>query len=352
MSSPVAQEQYPAAAATTTPEIGVILGHVGTPQTTKRSEVRRYLKEFLSDQRIIDLPSWRWQPILRGAILPTRPLHVGKFFEEIWTEEGSPLQLIAEAQRDGIQERLGPRFRVELGMSYSHPSIGEAVETLKSAGITKIVVLPMFPQYANSTIASIYDTVMLHALGRGKGRAGGLPEKKYIPTLRFIHPYYNDPEYIEVLAGSVRRQLEDVPEFDRLVISFHGEPRRFIDEGDPYEDQIHETISLLGEALGLPESKYELGYQSRFGRTEWLKPYLQPRLEELHSDGVQAPVIISPGFTADCLETLHELAIQGRELFEKGGGDGANYRTIRCLNDDPAWLDYAARLIEKNAVNL
>lgn len=328
-------------------QIGVILGQVGTPQNLARSEVRRYLKEFLSDQRIIDLPAWRWQPILRGAILPVRPGPVGHHFGEIWTEQGSPLQVISDAQRDGIQRRLGEGYRVELGMAYSEPSIGGAVARLEAAGIRKIVVLPMFPQYSNSTTASIYDAVMFHALGRGKRK--GLPVKKFAPTLRFIHPYYDDPDYIAVLADSVRRQLAEGDAPDKLLVSFHGLPKRFVEEGDPYQSQVHETVRLLTEALGLAPEQWELGYQSRFGRTEWIKPYLQPRLEELHGDGVEKPVIVSPGFTADCLETLHELGIQGRELFEKGGGDGAQYRTISCLNDDPAWLDYAAGLIRKNA---
>ncbi|HRN29525.1 MAG TPA: ferrochelatase, partial [Terrimesophilobacter sp.] len=281
-------------------QIGVILGQVGTPQNLQRSEVRRYLREFLSDERIIDLPGWRWKPILHGAVLPTRPRMVAHHFSEIWTDEGSPLLVISEAQRCGIQERLGDGYRVELGMAYSEPSIGGAVKRLEDAGIRKIVVLPLFPQYSNSTTASIYDEVMLHTLGRGRRR--GLPTKKYSPTLRFIHPYYDDPDYIAVLAASVRRQLAgETP--DRIILSYHGLPKRFIDEGDPYQEQCEATTRLLSEALGWAEGDVEMAYQSRFGRTEWIKPYLQPRLEELHRDGVERPVIISPGFTTDCLET-------------------------------------------------
>jgi ferrochelatase len=341
--SPVSQETQAAS-----PEIGVILGQVGTPQSLDRPEVRRYLKEFLSDERIIDLPKWRWQPVLRLAVLPTRPKMVGHHFAEIWTDEGSPLLVLSEAQRDGIQERLGPRYRVELGMAYSEPSMARAVANLEATGIRKIVVLPLFPQYSNSTTASIYDEVMFHALGRGTRK--GLPKKKYSPTLRFIHPFYDDPDYIAVLADSVRRQLDDGPEPDRIILSYHGLPRRFDDEGDPYRIQCEETTRLLAEALGWPGERYEMAYQSRFGRTEWIKPYLQPRLEELHGSGVAQPVIISPGFTTDCLETLHELGVEGRELFGQGGGDPARYRTIACLNTEPAWLDYAAKLIEKNAL--
>lgn len=327
-------------------EIGVILGQVGTPHSLERSEVRRYLREFLSDQRVIDLPAWRWKPILYGAILPIRPRQVGRHLAEIWTADGSPLQVISEAQRAGIQARLGDRYRVELGMAYTRPGIGGAVARLEAAGVRKIVVLPLFPQYSNSTTAAIYDAVSFCALGRGSRK--GLPVKKFSPTIRFIHPYYSDPAYIDMLAASIRRQLAEGPPADRVIFSFHGLPQRFIDEGDPYQDQVRVTVRLLSAALGLAEGTYELGYQSRFGRTEWIKPYLQSRLVELHREGIRRPVIISPGFTTDCLETLHALRVEGRELFEKGGGDGADYRTVACLNDEAAWLDYAAGLIARN----
>ncbi len=328
-------------------QVGVILGQVGTPANLERPEVRRYLKEFLSDERVIDLPRWRWQPVLRAAVLPTRPRHVAQHFAEIWTDEGSPLLVLSEAQRAGIAERLGDRYRVELGMAYSEPTMSGAVERLEAAGIRKIVVLPLFPQFSNSTTAAVYDEVMFTALGRRRRK--GLPTKKFSPSLRFVHPFYDDPAYIEVLAASVRRQLETGKEPDRVILSYHGLPQRFVDEGDPYVGQCETTTRLLAAALGWDEDYYEMAYQSRFGRTEWIKPYLQPRLGELHRDGVERPAIISPGFTTDCLETLHELRIEGRELFEAGGGDPSGYRTVACLNDEPAWLDYAAGLVERNA---
>lgn len=330
-----------------TAQVGVILGQVGTPLSLDRGEVRRYLREFLSDQRVIDLPRWRWLPILHGLVLPTRPKMVAHHFAEIWTDDGSPLLVYSQAQREGIANRLGQRYQVELGMAYSQPSIAGAVARLEAAGIRKIIVLPLFPQYSNSTTASIYDEVSFHALGRSRRR--GLPRKKFSPTLRFVHPYYDDPAYIRVLADNIRGQLADGDPPDRMVVSYHGLPRRFDDEGDPYRSQCEETTRLLAKALDWSAGSYEMAYQSRFGRTEWIKPYLQPRLEQLHSDGVRRPAIVSPGFTTDCLETLHELAIEGRQLYENGGGDGAGYRAIRCLNDDPAWLDYLAGLIEQNA---
>jgi len=330
-------------------EIGVVLGQVGSPLSTEVKEIRRYLRHFLSDDRVIDLPRARWLPILHGAVLPFRPRSVSKHFEEIWTEEGSPLLRTSIAQRDGIQDRLGERFRVELGMAYSEPGIAQAVRKLEAEGLRKIITLPLFPQYSNSTTASIYDAVIFETLGRSRRK--GLPTKKYSPTLRFVHPYFDDPEYVTVLAANVRRQLDALPHTpDRIILSFHGLPKRFVEEGDPYIDQCHITGALLSRELGWTEDDFEIAFQSRFGRTEWVKPYLQPRLEELHEAGIKAPAIVSPGFTTDCLETLHELGIAGRELFVDGGGDADSYRTLSCLNDDPAWLDYAASLIRKNAV--
>lgn len=331
-------------------QVGVILAQVGTPANLERGEIRRYLKEFLSDQRVIDLPRWKWWPILHGIVLPRRPQAVGKHYEEIWTDAGSPLLVTSTAQRDGLAGRLGDDYRVELGLAYSEPALGKAIGRLEEAGIRKIVVLPMFPQFSTSTTASIYDAVMFAALGRRPGWSQ--PRKKYAPTVHFVHPFYDDPAYIGLLAANVSRQLADGPEPDHVVISYHGVPQRFIDQGDPYVEQCRTTTRLLVEALGWPEDYYELAFQSRFGRTEWVKPYLQPRLGELHAAGYRRPAILAPGFTTDCLETLHELAIEGRELFEEGGGDPVGFRALSCLNDDPAWLDYAADLIRRNSQGL
>lgn len=327
--------------------IGVVLAQLGTPVRPTRAEVRRYLREFLSDPRVVDLPRWRWMPILHGFVLTTRPQRSLALYEEIWTDEGSPLLVFSRRQQGGIQERLGDRYRVELGLAYSSPSMADAVARLERDGIRRIVVLPLFPQYSTTTTASVYDAVTAAALGRGRGRR--IPEKKFAPTLRFIHPFHDDPAYISVLAGHIRRQLEDGPAPDRVILSFHGLPRRFAEEGDPYVEQCATTTRLLVDELGWGPEDVEMAYQSRFGRTEWVRPYLQPRLGELHGEGLERVAVISPGFVTDCLETLHELAIDGRRLFAEGGGDPDEYRVLSCLNDDPAWLDYAAGLIRANA---
>lgn len=330
-----------------TAEIGVILSQTGTPQSLDHTEVRRYLREFLSDQRIIDLPRWRWLPILHGIVLRTRPAVVAQRFAQIWTEQGSPLLAISRAQQEGIQDRLRDRYQVELALAYSTPNMSEALEALRRAGIAKIVVLPLFPQYSNATTASVYDAAMLHALGRG--RPGGLPIMKHSPTLRFIHPFHDDPEYVAVLASSVRRQLAEGPAPDRIIVSYHGLPQHFDDAGDPYRGQCEASTRLLAEELGWAEGTFEIAYQSRFGRTKWITPYLHTRLRELHREGVEQPVVITPGFTTDCLETMHELAIEGRKLFARGGGAPDRFRVLACLNDDPAWLDYIADLIARNS---
>lgn len=326
--------------------IGVVLGQVGTPTSLAHGEIRRYLKEFLSDQRVIDLPAWRWRPILHGAVLPLRPKRVAPHYRQIWTDQGSPLLVTSRAQRDGLAERLGARYRVELGLAYSRPSIADAVGRLEAAGIRTIVVLPMFPQYSNSTTASVYDAAVAAALGHRRRR---LPVKKFAPTLRFVHPFYDDPGYIRVLAKSVARQLGNGPVPDRVIVSFHGLPRRFVDEGDPYREHCVATTRLLAAESGWADGYFEMGFQSRFGRLEWIKPYLQPRLTQLAAEGVSRPAIIAPGFTTDCLETLHELGVEGRELFADGGGDPGSLRTVACLNDEPEWLDYLATLVERNA---
>lgn len=331
-------------------EVGVLLCQVGTPATLERREIRRYLKEFLSDQRVIDLPRWRWWPILYGAILPRRPQAVRHHYAEIWTETGSPLRVVSQAQRDGLAERLGRDYQVELGLAYSQPAITEAVEGMERAGIRKIVVLPLFPQYSNSTTAAIYDAVMYAVTGRRPGR--GLPRKKFAPTVHFVHPFHEDPAYISVLAAHTATQLADGPEPDHILVSYHGLPQRFIDEGDPYTQHCFTTTELLAAALGWPKGFYETTFQSRFGKSEWVKPYLQPRLTELYAAGIRQPAIISPGFTTDCLETLHELGIEGRDLFAAGGGDAARYRALSCLNDDETWLDYLADLVRRNSAGL
>ncbi len=335
---------------TDTGRIGVILGQVGAPTSPDVGEIRRYLSEFLSDERVIDLPRWRWLPILHGIVLRTRPRAVRENYLDIWTEEGSPLIELSKAQRDGLAQRLGPDYRVELGLAYSFPSPAQAVKRLEADGVDALVALPMFPQYSTTTTASFLDAVLLAALGRD--RRGRIAEKKPAPTVRTVSPYYDDPAYVKILADSIRRQISNGPKPDKMIVSFHGLPARYVREGDPYLAHCRKTAAMLAAELGWPEDYYEVAFQSRFGREEWLKPYLQPRLTELYGDGIHRPAIVSPGFTTDCLETLHELAIDGRKLFADGGGNPEDYRVISCLNAEPEWLDYLADKVRENSVGL
>lgn len=248
----------------------------------------------------------------------------------------------------GVQKRLGPRFVVKLGFAYAEPSMGHAMEELHKAGITRIITLPMFPQFSTTTTASVYDEIMFHALGRHKRR--GKPVKKYSPALRFVEPFYDDPDFIEVLAGSIKRQMKSLPhQPDKILLSYRGIPLSYVDEGDPYPKHCEETTRLIVKKLGWKKRQYKQTYQSRFGRAEWLRPHTQVELPDLHRQGVERPLIIAPGFTTDCLETIHELGIEGAELFAEAGGTEQNLMTLTCLNDDPKFLDYLAQKVKAHA---
>lgn len=329
-------------------KIGVILAQVGTPEAPTKQALKPYLRAFLSDDRMIDNPRWWWLPLLHGIILQRRPAAVAKHFEEIWTEKGSPLLITSESQVSGVQKRLGSRFVVKLGFAYAEPSMNTAMRELHEAGITRIVVLPLFPQYSTTTTASVYDEIMFYALGREKRR--GAPIKKYSPALRFVDPFYDDPKYIDVFTGHIKKQIKSLPHVpDKILLSYHGIPKSYADEGDPYPEHCHETTRLIAQKMKWKDHEYLQTYQSRFGRAEWLQPYTQLELPNLAGQGVKYPLIIAPAFTTDCLETLHELSIEGAELYAKGGGKEENLMTLRCLNDDPKFLDYLAEKVRTHA---
>ena len=329
-------------------KIGVILAQVGTPEAPTKEALKPYLRAFLSDERIIDSPRWLWLPILHGIVLQRRPAKIAHHFEEIWTKDGSPLLAISQAQVRGVQKRLGSRFVVKLGFAYAEPGMNTAMQELHDAGVSRIIVVPLFPQFSTTTTASVYDEIMHHALGRQKRR--GKPVKKYSPALRFVEPFYNDPSYIDVLAGNIKRQLKTLRhQPDKILLSYHGIPKSYVDEGDPYPEHCQETTHLLAQKLGWSDDDYKMTYQSRFGRAEWLQPYTQVELPHLHAQGVKRPLIIAPGFTTDCLETIHELGIEGAELFAEGGGKQKNLMRLECLNDDPKWLSYLADKVRVQA---
>jgi len=325
--------------------IGVLVGQLGTPDEPTPSALRRYLNQFLSDRRVIDYHPILWQPILQGIILRTRPRRSAQLYQRIWTEKGSPLRVYSKAQVSGLQERLGDSFRVILGMRYGSPSIESAIQTLEAEGIDQMIVLPMFPQFSSTTTASIYDAVYNTAAGRNP-----IKNKRFIPTLRFVAPYFDDAGYIEAMRSRLQAtiaSLDHTP--DKYVITFHGIPKRYIDTGDPYRAQCAQTAYRLAEAMGWDDDEWLFCFQSRFGSEEWLTPYTEEVLESLHQSGVKYPLVFSPGFVTDCLETLSELGLEGQEHYERGGGRTENYTLAPCLNDDPLWLDVLAEMVRQNA---
>lgn len=327
-----------------TPPIGVLVAQLGTPDAPTPQALRPYLRQFLSDMRVIDYPPLIWQPILRGIILNTRPRRSARLYARIWLPEGSPLLVYSRQQAAGLAARLGAGYRVALGMRYGSPSIASAIAALEAEGIDRIIVLPMFPQFSSTTTASVYDAVYTAAAGR---RCPLFHERKRsVPALRFIEPYYQHPAYIEALRLHLRAQIAALPQPpDRCVISFHGIPRRYVETGDPYRAQCERTARLLAEAMGWRDDQWLIAFQSRFGPEDWLEPYTEDVLEGLAAQGVQRPLVFAPGFVADCLETLDELGNEGRAQFEEGGGCAENFTFVPCLNAHPAWLDAMAALV-------
>lgn len=328
--------------------VGVLVAQLGTPDAPTPKALYPYLKQFLSDRRIIDYPPLVWQPILRGIVLTRRPRSSSQLYSRIWMEEGSPLMVYSEQQVNGLQQRLGPAYRVILGMRYGNPGIDEAIRTLEAEGINRIIVLPMFPQYSSTTTASIYDAVNLAASGRTS--FWWHDHKRFVPTLRFVEPYYDHPHYIEAMRRHLLREIDQLGyQPDKVLVSFHGIPDRYLRTGDPYRAHCERTAQLLAEAMNWTPDQYIVCFQSRFGPEEWLQPYTEDVIRELHSQGVQRPMVFSPGFITDCLETLDELGNEGRDQFEEGGGHGENFYLAPCINANEDWLDALAELVEVNA---
>jgi ferrochelatase len=300
------------------PQIGVLLVNLGTPDAPDAPSVRRYLAQFLSDRRVVEIPQILWQPILRGIILTTRPRKSAHAYRQVWTDEGSPLAAITRHQADALQAAFGETVLIAHAMRYGEPAIGPAIDALKTAGCERILVAPLYPQYCAATTATVVDAVGKH-----------LQSLRWQPTLRFLPPYHDDDAYLGALKASLDTALAAL-DFtpDVVLASFHGMPERTLRLGDPYHCQCRKTARLLAEALGRP---IEVSFQSRFGRAKWLEPATDTRLEQLGRDGRRV-AIFAPGFAADCLETLEELAIRGKQQFEDAGGKDFAY--LPCLNAD------------------
>ncbi|MCB1961412.1 MAG: ferrochelatase [Rhodocyclaceae bacterium] len=322
------------------PRTGVLLVNLGTPQAPTAAALRPYLKQFLSDPRVVEIPRLAWWPILNLIILNTRPAKSAKKYASIWTDEGSPLAVHTQRQAKLLAGHLGEAghrdWMVEWAMRYGSPSIPAVLDRMRAAGCDRILVVPLYPQYAGSTTASVMDEV-----------AASLRAWRNLPELRFVRSYHDAPGYIDALAARVHAHWEKHGAAERLILSFHGVPRFTLDKGDPYHCECQKTARLLTDALGVPAERVQVTFQSRFGKAEWLQPYTQPTLEALARKGMRSVDVMCPGFAADCLETLEEIGMECKEAFLSHGGERFGY--IPCLNEDEAWLRALTQLVLTHA---
>lgn len=309
---------------------GILLANLGTPDAPTPAAVSRYLRQFLSDKRVVDTPRLLWWPLLRGVILPIRSPRVAKLYQSVWMDEGSPLLVYSRQQQQALAKRL-PGTPVVLGMSYGSPSLESAVEELLAQDVEHIVVLPLYPQYSCSTVAAVWDEL-----------ARILAPKRHIPGVSFIRDYADDSDYIQALADSARASFAEHGEPDLLLLSYHGIPQRYADEGDDYPQRCRDTTRELVSALGISHDKVMMTFQSRFGREPWLTPYTDETLKMLGEKGMKHIQVMCPGFSADCLETLEEIAVQNKEVFLEAGGE--KYEYIPALNAQPQHIEMMVNL--------
>jgi ferrochelatase len=324
------------------PRIGVLLVNLGTPDAPTPGAVRRYLAEFLADPRVVEIPRFLWLPLLHGFILRTRPAKSAKRYAMIWGKDGSPLLLHSMKQQSLLRGLVGQRLKarglpadlveVELAMRYGNPGIPAALDKLRAAGCDRILVVPLYPQYAASTTATVQDVVYAQAR-----------KMRRVPALRSIDSFHDDPAYIKALAQSINDDWVRHGRPDFLVLSFHGLPRRALDLGDPYHCHCQKTARLLGIELGLDPKQYAVAFQSRFGKARWLEPYTADTLQALAKAGKARVDVACPGFVADCLETLEEIGIESRQAFI--GAGGKDLHLIPCLNEHPLWITALADLV-------
>ena len=315
--------------------VGVLITNLGTPDKPKTKELQTYLKEFLSDPRVIEVPKLFWQLILRTIILNLRPKKVAKLYKSIWKKEGGPLLVMLEKQKKGIVKILRNKkknVKIEIGMRYGNPSIKLGLEKLRKQKCRRILILPLYPQYCAATTGSTFDKV-----------TEVLRKWRWIPEVRFINNYFEEPLYLDCLIKSIKDSWQEFGKSQKLIFSYHGVPKKYLLKGDPYHCFCQKTTRLVVEKMKLKEKEYMTTFQSRFGPDEWLQPYTDKTLENLPSKNIKKIHIISPGFSSDCLETLEELEVENKEIFMSSGGKKFNY--IKCLNDNPEHLNMLALLI-------
>ncbi len=319
-------------------KIGILLTNTGTPEHPTPKAVRRYLKEFLSDKRVVKIPRFIWLPILYFVILPFRARQSAELYRNIWTEQGSPMRYLKQRLSAKLQQHLTsnmPGIYIESGMNYGTPSIKEALHKLQKENIDELVVLPLYPQYSNTTTASSFDQV-----------ASILQKWPALPHVKLIRDYADQPAYIQTLAASVKAFWQAEGQHEHLLISFHGLPERFTNAGDPYKNQCEQTASLLAAALQLTQDQWTLCYQSKFGYDKWLQPSTQTLLDTLPAQGIKQIDVICPGFSIDCLETLEEIAKRGKEDFLAAGG--TSLRLIPALNDSQSHIDMLSEILSEH----
>ncbi|MAW23726.1 MAG: ferrochelatase [Cellvibrionales bacterium TMED47] len=319
------------------PRQGILLCNLGTPDAPRPAELRRYLKEFLSDPRVVEIPRLLWWMILNLIILRIRPRRSAKLYQSVWTEAGSPLMLYSQGQVAAVKQRLAEKYGdipVVLGMRYGNPSMASAIKQLTDQNVRDIIVLPLYPQYAGATTGSTFDAI-----------AKTFTKLRWVPELQFINGYHKSEGYLDALCTTIKRHIEQHGQPDKFVFSYHGTPERYLKNGDPYHCFCHQTTRLVREKLGFDEGRVMTTFQSRFGREPWLQPYTDKTLEQLPEDGVKHVVVICPGFSSDCLETIEEINMEARESFIESGGEHFHY--IPCLNDDPVHIDALVSILEK-----
>jgi protoporphyrin/coproporphyrin ferrochelatase len=323
-----------------TPErIGVLMVNLGTPDAPSYVAVQRYLREFLGDRRVIDTARYIWLPLLYGLVLPFRPLRTVRNYRKIWMSEGSPLAVYSRrltAKTNAVlQRRLGADVHVALGMSYGNPSIASAIEELAARNVRKLLVLPLYPQYCSSTTGSVFD-----------GTASALRRWRWLPEMRFVNDYFDDPGYIEALVASIEAHWQRQGARSHLVLSYHGIPASYVKEGDPYQVQSEATTRAVVARLGLADDEWSHCYQSRFGRVVWLQPYTEDTLKVLAVRGVRKLTVVSPSFAVDCLETLEEIGVEYRDKFLKLGGEKLDL--VAALNDDDRHAEMLSSLVQRH----
>ena len=320
-----------------TPRTGVLLVNLGTPAAPTAAALRPYLKQFLSDPRVVEIPRLVWWPILNGIILNTRPKASAQKYASIWTDEGSPLLVHTVRQTKLLAGYLAKDghdgLDVDYAMRYGSPSIGDTLDAMRARGCTRILVVPLYPQYSGTTTASVIDAVGAWARG-----------VRHVPELRFVNRFHDDPGYIRALTRVMHQHWQAHGRPDKLVMSFHGVPERTLTLGDPYHCECLKTARLLAERLALKDGEWVVSFQSRFGKAKWLEPATQTVLEQLGRAGTPRVDVVCPGFVADCLETLEEIAIEGRDAFKAAGGQEFHY--VPCLNDNPTWLAALAEIVQ------